>query len=152
MRFGKSLTFFVTAIGLVLALPLGAQQKPLTKDQVHSLVRSGLADESGAKMVEQRGIDFDARDDYLNEVRAAGGDDELINAFKHARVTKPATVDAAAGARQAEVKQHVARGAEFSNQQKYAEAEQEYRTAATLDTGNASYQQNYEGLLQRVKE
>jgi hypothetical protein len=58
MRFPKTLTFLILATGLVFALPAWAQQKPLTQDQVQSLVRSGLGDDSGAKLIEQRGIDF----------------------------------------------------------------------------------------------
>jgi hypothetical protein len=183
------------ALGLASALPAWAQQKPLTQDQVQSLVRSGLGDETGAKaieqrgidfapaedllhnlqaagtseaslkalraavapglspahaalkggsttagpssiakeplnqvqvfallagqvpshrvtvLVQQRGIDFEPTDEYLQEVRLAGGENELISALKSAKVTKPATVDPAAQARQAEVRQHAARGA-----------------------------------------
>jgi len=170
MRFRKTLTLLMLAMGLVFTLSAWAQQKPLTKDQVKSLVRSGLGDESGAKLIEQRGIDFapaedflrslkaasaseaflkalraakqphqpdealkkplnqvqvfallagqvpshrvailgqgrgidfDVKDDYLRELRLAGGDDELINALRSAKVTKPATVDPATQTRQA---------------------------------------------------
>jgi len=58
MRFRKTLTFLILAIGLVFALSAWAQQKPFTQDQVQSLVRSGLRDETGAKAIEPRGIDF----------------------------------------------------------------------------------------------
>jgi tetratricopeptide (TPR) repeat protein len=58
MRFRKTLSFLISAMGLVFALPAWTQQKPLTQDQVQSLVRSGLGDETGAKAIEQRGIDF----------------------------------------------------------------------------------------------
>jgi hypothetical protein len=40
------------------ALPQRAQQKPFTQEQVVSMVRDGFGDESGAKLIEQRGIDF----------------------------------------------------------------------------------------------
>jgi hypothetical protein len=55
MRFRKTLTFLIMATGLVFALSAWAQQKPLTQDQVQSLVRSGLGDESDTKLIEQRG-------------------------------------------------------------------------------------------------
>ena len=58
-------------------------------------------------------------------------------------MTKPATVDPAAQARQAEVRQHVARGAELEKKGQYAEAEQEYRAALLLDPQNADL---YESL------
>ena len=196
MRFRKTLTLLMLAMGLVFALSAWAQQKPFTRDQVQGLVRDGLGDESGAKLIEQRGIDFapaedflqslkaagaseaflkalraakppepasakkplnqvqifallagqvtshrvamlvkergidfEPQQDYLDEVRLGGGDDELITALKSAKVTKPATVDPAAQARQAEVRQHVARGAELLQKRQYAQAEQEYRAA-----------------------
>ena len=60
-------------------------------------------------LVEERGIDFDPTDDYLQEVRLAGGEDELISALKSAKVTKPEHVDPALQARQVDVRQHAAR-------------------------------------------
>jgi hypothetical protein len=39
---------------MILALPMRAQQKPFTHEQVSNMVRAGLADESGAKLIEQR--------------------------------------------------------------------------------------------------
>jgi Flp pilus assembly protein TadD len=83
-------------------------------------------------LVQERGIDFEPTDDYLQEVRLAGGEDELISALQSAKVTKPATVDPAAEARQTEVKQHVARGAEYFQSKRYADAETEFRAALRL--------------------
>jgi tetratricopeptide (TPR) repeat protein len=204
MRFRNTLTFFMLVMGLIFALPAVAQQKPMTQDQVQALVRDGFGDESGAKLIEQRGIDFapaedfmqtlkaagasevflnalraakppepasakkplnqvqvfallvgevpshrvtmlvqecgidfDPTDDYLQEVRLAGGEEELIGALKIAKVMKPVTVDPAAQARQAAVRQHVARGAEFFQKKQYADAESEYRAAVRLDPQNA---------------
>ena len=66
-------TQFMLATGLVFALSAWAQQKPVapvppagpakpfTQDQMQGLVRDGLGDESGAKLIEQRGIDFTPR-------------------------------------------------------------------------------------------
>ena len=42
----------------MLATPAGAQQKPFTQGQVSNMVRDGFGDESGAKLIEQRGIDL----------------------------------------------------------------------------------------------
>jgi tetratricopeptide (TPR) repeat protein len=205
MRRRKTLTIFLLAAGLVFAPSAWAQQKPLTQDQIQSLVGSGHGDDTGAKEIEQRGIDFapaedfvqslkaagaseaflnalraakppapasvtnplsqvqilallaggvpahrvamlvkgrgidfDVKDDYLQEVRRGGGNDETIGALKNAKVTKPAApVDAAAQARQADVRQHMARGAELAKRAQYAEAEQEYRAALLLDSQNA---------------
>ena len=112
-------------------------KKPLNQVQVLVLLAGQVAGHRVAMLVQERGINFDVKDDYLQEVRLGGGDDELINALKSAKVTKPATVDPAAQARQAEVRQHVARGAELAKKGQYAEAEQECRAALLLDSQNA---------------
>jgi len=214
MRFPKTLTFLILTIALVSALPAWAQQKPFTQEQVVSMVRDGFGDESGAKLIEQRGIDFapsedfyqtlkaagasesflkalraakppepvsakkplnqvqvfallaggvpshrvamlvqergidfEPTDDYLQEVRLAGGEEELISALKSAKVTKPPTVDPAAQARQVEVRQHAARGAELQRKRQYAEAEQEYRAALLLDFQDADLYTSLAGVL-----
>ena len=84
-------------------------------------------------LVNERGISFEPTDDCLREVRLAGGEDELISALKSAKVTKPVTVDPAAQARQAEARQHMARGAEFVRSKRYTDAEAEYREALRLN-------------------
>jgi len=53
------------AMGLVFGLSAWAQQKPLTRDQVQGMVRAGLGDESGAKLMEQRGIDFAPAEGFI---------------------------------------------------------------------------------------
>ncbi len=58
-------------ITVILALPARAQQQPLTQDQVQGLVRSGLGDDSGAKLIGQRGIDFAPTEDFLHNIAAA---------------------------------------------------------------------------------
>ena len=54
-----------------------------------------------------------------------------------ALLTGRASVDPAAQARQAEVRKHVAHGAELCRKGQYAEAEREYRAALLLDSQNA---------------
>jgi tetratricopeptide (TPR) repeat protein len=204
MRFPPLVILLLIALALTLAPANWAQQKPLAQDQVRGLVRGGLGDETGAKaieqrgidfapaedflqslkaagaseaflkalraakhpepasakkplnqvqvfallaggvpshrvtmLVEERGIDFEPTDDFLQEVRLAGGEDELVSALHSAKVTKPATVDPALQARQAEIRRHVARGAEFFQKRQYVQAEQEYRAALLLDSQNA---------------
>jgi tetratricopeptide (TPR) repeat protein len=112
-------------------------KKPLNHVQVFALLVGQVPSHRVAMLVQERGIGFEPTDDYLQEVRLAGGEDELISALQSAKVTKPATIDPAAQARQTEVRQHVARGAELYQQRQYAEAEAEYRAAVRLDPQNA---------------
>jgi tetratricopeptide (TPR) repeat protein len=113
-----------------------ALKKPLNQIQVFALLAGGVPSHRVTMLVHERGIDFEPTDDYLQEVRLAGGEDELISALKSAKVTRPVTVDPAVQARQAQVQQHVARGAELNQKGQYAEAEQEYRTALLFDPQN----------------
>jgi tetratricopeptide (TPR) repeat protein len=103
-------------------------------------------------LVQERGIDFEPTEDYLQEVRLAGGDDELISALKSAKVTKPVTVDPAVQARQTEVQKHAARGAELAKKAQYAGAEQEFRAALILDSKNADLYESLAGVLGRQEK
>ncbi|MGA2985630.1 MAG: tetratricopeptide repeat protein [Terriglobia bacterium] len=107
-------------------------KKLLNQVQVFALLAGQVPSHRVTMLVQERGIDFEPTDDYLQEVRLAGGEDELISALKSAKVTKPATVDPAAQARQTEVRQHVARAAEFYRGKRYADAEAELRAAILL--------------------
>jgi len=48
----------LTRLMLVIGLTTWAQQKLFTQKQVSKMVRAVLGDESGAKLIEQRGINF----------------------------------------------------------------------------------------------
>ncbi len=117
--------------------PAPREKKPLNQVQILALLAGQVPSHRVAMLVEERGIDFEPQEDYLDEVRLGGDSDELIRALKNAKVAKPATVDPAAEARQAEVRQHAARGAEFFKSQRYSQAESEYREAVRLDPLNA---------------
>ena len=85
MRFHKTLTLLIVAIGLVSALSAWAQQKPFTKEQVSNMVRDGFGDESGAKLIEQRGIDFAPSEDFYQTLKAAGATEAFLKALRAAR-------------------------------------------------------------------
>jgi hypothetical protein len=78
-------------------------KKPINQVQVFALLVGQVPSHRVTMLVQERGIDFEPTDDYLQEVRLAGGEDELISALKSAKVTKPMTVDPAARVRQTEV-------------------------------------------------
>ena len=64
-------------------------KKPLNQVQVFALLVGQVPSHRVTMLVQERGIDFEPTDDYLQEVRLAGGEDELISALKSAKVTKP---------------------------------------------------------------
>ena len=78
------LRLFVLIVLLTVLAAAGAPQetgRPLTKDQVMDLVAAGMDSETLAAKVQQRGIDFEASEDYLQSLRSAGAKDVLINAL-----------------------------------------------------------------------
>jgi hypothetical protein len=87
---------------MILALPATAQQKPVaptppgagsakpfTQDQVQAMVRDGLGDETGAKAIEQRGVDFAPREDFLQSLKAAGANEAFLAALRAAKHPEP---------------------------------------------------------------
>ncbi|MGA3328388.1 MAG: tetratricopeptide repeat protein [Terriglobia bacterium] len=113
-----------------------SEKKPLNPEQIFALLVGQVPSRRVTMLVQERGIDFDPTDDYLQQFRLAGADDDLINVIKSAQVTKPTTVDSAQ-ALHAAIRQHVARGGEFFQKRQYDQAEQEYRAALLLDAQNA---------------
>ena len=79
------MTFLIIMMLPVLALPAPGQQKPFTQDQVQSMLRAGLADESGAKLIEQRGIDFTPSEDFLQSLKSAGANEPFLQALRSAK-------------------------------------------------------------------
>ena len=51
MRHRPLRSVLMLILALVLAAPAGAQQKPFTQEQVQGLVRDGIGDETGAKLI-----------------------------------------------------------------------------------------------------
>jgi tetratricopeptide (TPR) repeat protein len=88
-------TTFVFAIALILALPVRPQQDPYTQEQVRAMVlQDGLGDESGAKAIEARGVDFAPTEDFLRGLRAAGANElflAALRAAKHPQLPRGAT-------------------------------------------------------------
>src|SRR5208282_450820 len=123
---------FLSALRAAKPPEPASAKKPLNQVQVFALLAGQVPSHRVTMLVQERGIDFEPTDDYLQEVRLAGGEDELVSALKAAKVTKPATVDPAAQARQTEVRQHVARAGEFYRGKRYADAEAELRAAVRL--------------------
>ena len=75
-------TILMLIVAVILTLPMRAQQKPFTQEQVSNMVRAGLGDESGAKLVEQRGIEFTPAEDFLQSLKAAGASEAFLKALR----------------------------------------------------------------------
>jgi biotin carboxyl carrier protein len=82
---------YVACAAAMPALPPRAQQKPFTQEQVSNMVRDGFGDESGAKLIEQRGIDFAPSQGLYQTLKAAGASEAFLNALRAAKPPKPAS-------------------------------------------------------------
>jgi hypothetical protein len=91
MRFRETLTFLLLVMGLMFDLSAWAQQKPMTQEQVQALVRDGFGDESGDKLIEQRGIDFAPSGDLIQTLKDAGASEAFLNALHAAKPPEPAS-------------------------------------------------------------
>ncbi len=128
------------------------ERMPVNQVQVFAQLAAELPLQLVTTLVKDRGIDFAVKDDYLQQVRLAGGDDELIAALKSAKVRAPLTVDPAAQNRQGEARQHVAHGAELKLKGQYAEAEKEFRAALSLGPPDADLYLGLASVLGRQRK
>jgi len=78
------LVLITAAIG---ALPDQVPQKPYTRDKVQAVVRDGLGDETGAKALAQRGIDFTPTDESIQTLKTTGAGEAFLAALRAA--TRP---------------------------------------------------------------
>ena len=67
----------------------GRSRNRFTQDQVQGMVRDGLGDETGAKAIEQRGIDFAPTEDFLQSLKAAGANEAFLAALRAAKRPQP---------------------------------------------------------------
>lgn len=137
----------ITALFAAAQTPTVAPPKPLTRAQIIALLAGDVPSARVTMLVEERGINFASNDAFLDQVRKSGGDDDLVNALQSSRVTKRTAAPSPTAAqiqeaqqedaKQAELAQHAARGAELFQDKHYAQAEAEYREAIKLDPQNS---------------
>jgi hypothetical protein len=66
-------------------------QKPLTEVKIVDLLRSGVTSRRIVMLVEERGIDFELTNDYIDVLRTAGAEELLIEALRKAKRVKPSS-------------------------------------------------------------
>ena len=135
-----ALILFLAATGL--AQTPKKEPKPLDRVQVLALLAGSVSSQRVAMLVEQRGIDFEPTEDYLNILQGAGAEEMLLKALRKAKGTLTPAVDPATAAKQAQIQQHLARGLEVRERGLYPEAEQEFRAAIKLEPANPDLRQD----------
>ena len=140
----------------------GTPKKPLTQVQVFALLIGQVPSHRVTILVRERGVDFEPTDDYLQEVRLAGGEDELVSALQIAKVTKPEPAEAPVQAQQLEIRRHAEHCAEYFQQKRYGDAEVECSAALKLDPQNVylatglaevwSYEQKWDNAAEAARD
>jgi tetratricopeptide (TPR) repeat protein len=108
----------------------------LNQVQIVAQLAADTPTQNVTTLVKDRGVTFTVKDDYLQEVRLAGGDDELIAALKNAKVKAPTADDTAAQTTLDQMAQHVAHGAGLKLKGQYPDAEKEFHQALSLGGPN----------------
>jgi len=85
MKLRELIGFLLLIVVLGPASPAAGQQKPFTKEQVQSLVRSQVGDEVAIPTLLQRGIDFQPADDFLRNLKEAGASDAFLRALRRVK-------------------------------------------------------------------
>lgn len=149
----------VLAVGVLPVVgqtPSATPAKPLERAQILALLAGDVPSSRVAMLVQQRGTSFTPNDAFLDQIRKGGGEDDLVDALKSAHVanattapplsagTQPAPTNSVASSKADEAKdeelaQHVAKGAELFQQRHYAEAEAEYRAAIKIDPEDSNF-------------
>jgi len=80
MIFRKTLTLLMLVVGL--ALSAWAQEKPFTEEQIVNMVRAGLGNDSGARLIAQRGIDFTPTQEFLKSLKSSGAKEAFLKALR----------------------------------------------------------------------
>lgn len=114
-----------------------ASQEPLNKVQVLGWLTDKVFSQYLAMLADQRGIDFEPTEVYLESLRAAGAEDVLLAALLTAKYVRPSTAESTNRAKDP-VLQHLERGAELTYKGDYAQAEEELRAAVALEPGSAA--------------
>ena len=107
---------------LLLCATLGAQDTrntPLSKDEVQQLLAGSVSSQRIVTLVGQYGIDFDPDPATLENLRGAGASEEVL-----------------ASLRTTGLKQHLAKGWGSRDRGQLVAAEQEFRAALRLESGN----------------
>ncbi|MBZ5669522.1 MAG: SUMF1/EgtB/PvdO family nonheme iron enzyme [Acidobacteriia bacterium] len=96
----RLLILLVLLSTLGLAATPQATKKPLTREQVMSLVKGSVPSARVAELVRENSIDFEPTEEYFRLLRSAGAEPVLIEALRASSANKPPSQDAAAQAKQ----------------------------------------------------
>lgn len=107
---------------------------PVSEVQILAQLAGGVPSPSVSAVVKDRGITFDVNENNLREVRAGGGDEDLVGALKSAKIMSLPRLDDATAAKQAEVLKHLVQGAELKQKGQFGAAELEFRAALSAGT------------------
>ncbi len=132
--------------------------KPFGPVELLALRLAGQHQDHMERDIAKRGIDFPLDNDYLNALRAAGGNDALIAAVRKAAAasgsalapgsgTGPASAPPEDSAPDAQVLPHLLQAAKLLQNRAWPEAEKEIRAALAIEPNNALLHVDLSGVL-----
>ena len=86
----KLVLFLMLGAGFTLALWAQEKSPPLNRYQLVELLVNGVPSERVVALIQQRSIDFEPPDEFLEVVQVAGADEALVNILSSATVVAPA--------------------------------------------------------------
>lgn len=104
----------------------------LNSVQVMGLVAGGVSSRRVARLVTDRGVNFQPDDTYFADLRSAGATDDLINALRAAKHDASASQSLDSDKDDLQMQESMTRGAQLARAQQFAQAEREYRKAEQL--------------------
>src|SRR5439155_12485706 len=130
LRVSALVPCFLLLVSAVRAVP---HQEMLDRIHLLGLVAGGVSSSRLVVLIQQHGISFEAKDEYLENLRIAGGDDTLVIALRRAGRRGGRT--GATTASESNVQKHLARSGQLSRASSYPEAERACRAALAIDPG-----------------
>lgn len=110
-------------------------EPPLSQVEILGLLVSTESSPYLARLVNQRGINFTPSEEFVNQLRSAGGEGVLLNAVRTAKVSQGGSLRKNART-EADLVKHVYDGSQFYKKGDLVSAEKEYRSALALDSRN----------------
>ena len=146
LRFASSIAISTLLMG-TLVLGNEGSGKPLSRVQIFGLVEGGVSNRRLEVLIKERGIDFTPAPEYLQMLREAGADQELISALRSeipAGGEEPSTPEAASrkpqGARlqtvSADPNPQLSRAHDLASEGNWTGAAAEYQAALRMDPNN----------------
>jgi Flp pilus assembly protein TadD len=116
---------------------IAGPHKPLDRVQILGSLVASISSTRLADLIERRGIDFQAKSEYLDFLRNIGAEERLLQALLLARAPKSSLDERESDAKVARIETCLANSLKLLRMQVYPTAQEEVRKAIQLDPESA---------------